>query len=177
MSTGALKSMAYDHPDYQVRKSFNSIMTAGAAGVSASFTAHAAMLLMALHTYSTIVGTSTYTYAQGGTNTVAVAATQLSVIRVTNTNTAIGAVALSTTTYGPFTVGGNNLSAAAGGTLTNQVGAYSYFQVNTSTGTAGYGGVPVNKGDRLFVVNGTDATAVELVTLEYQTLPGADVQA
>jgi hypothetical protein len=175
MSTGALKSMGYDHPDYLVRATKDSIMVAGSGGVSGKFIAHAAMLLMALHTYSTIVGTSTYTYTQGGTATVAVAATQLSLIRITNTNTYGTAVALSTSTFGPYTVGGGNLTAASGGTLTNQVGAYSYFQLNTSTGTAGYGGVPISQGDQFFVVNGTDATAVELVAVEFQALPGASV--
>lgn len=173
MSSGALKSMGYDHPDYLVRKTKDSIMVAGSGGVSGKFIAHAAMLLMALHTYSTVAGTSTYTYTQGGTATVAIAATQLSLIRITNTQTASnGAVGLSTTTFGPYTVGGVFNTA---GTLTNQIGAYSYFQLNTSTGTAGFGGVAVNQGDQFFVVNGTDATAVELVTVEYQTQPGASV--
>lgn len=175
MSTGALKSMGYDHPAYLTRQTFNGIMVAGSGGVSAKFIAHAALLIFGLHTYSTIVGTSTYTYTQGGTATVAVAATQLSLIRITNTNPYGTAVALSTSTFGPFTVGGSNLTATAGGTLTNQVGAYSYFQINTNTGTAGYGGVAVNQGDQVFIVNGTDATAVELVTIEYGDVPGASV--
>ncbi len=169
MSTGALKSMGYDHPSYVTRQLlFQSIMTAGSAGKSALFQAHANMILFGLNAYTTILGTSTYTYTQGGTATVAVAATQLSLIRITNTATPGATIALSTSTYGPFTIGGQFVTS---GTLTNQVGAYSQFQLNTNTGTAGYGGVPINQGDQVYVVNGTDATAVVLVNFDYQIAP------
>jgi hypothetical protein len=168
MSTGALKSFGYDHPSYTTRQSVNSIMTAGSAGVSAKFVAFANMILFGLQTFTTVAGTSTYTYTQGGTATVAVAATQLSLIRLTNTASAGATVALSTSTYGPYTIGGAFVTT---GTLTNQVGAFSQFQLNTNTGTAGYGGIPINQGDQFYVVNGTDATAVELVTIDYQIAP------
>lgn len=174
MSTGAQKSMGYDHPAYTARQVLQSIMTAGSGGVSGKFVAHAAMLLFGLNTFTTVAGTSTYTYTQGGTSTVAVAATQLSLIRITNTASAGATVALSTSTYGPFTVGGGFVTS---GTLTNQVGAYSYFQLNTNTGTAGYGGIQINQGDQFYVVNGTDATAVELVAIDYQIQPLAAVLA
>jgi hypothetical protein len=169
MSTGSLKNMGYDHPSYTTRQLLGqSIMAAGSAGVSAKFVAHAAMILFGLNTFTTVAGTSTYTYTQGGTATVAVAATQLSVIRITNTASAGATVGLSTSTYGPYTIGGAFVTA---GTLTNQVGAYSQFQLNTNTGTAGLGGVPINQGDQIYVVNGTDATAVELVAIDYQITP------
>lgn len=168
------KSMGYDHPAYTTRQAgFSSIMTAGSAGVSAKFVAHANLLLFALNTYTTIVGTSTFTYSGvSGTNTVAVAATQLSLIRITNTASVGATIALSTSTFGPYTVGGQFITS---GTLTNQVGAYSQFQLNTNTGTAGAGGIAINQGDQFFIVNGTDATAVELVNIEYQIQPLAGV--
>jgi hypothetical protein len=169
MSTGALKSFGYDHPSYTARQLLaQSIMVAGSAGVSEKFVMHAALILFGLNAYTTIAGTSTYTYTQGGTATVAVAATQLSVVRITNTAAAGATIALSTSTYGPYTIGGGFLTS---GTLTNQVGAYSQFQLNTNTGTAGAGGIPVNQGDQIYVVNGTDATAVEIVNIDYQIAP------
>jgi len=178
----SLKSMGYDHPSYTARMSWTSIMTAGSAGVSAKFTAHAALLLFSLNTYTTIVGTSTYTGGLVGgppgvnaTTGVAVAATQLSLIRITNTAASGATVALSTTTVGPFTVGGSFLGA--GGTATNQVGGSNQFALNTTAGTAGLGGVSINQGDQFYIVNGTDATAVELVTIDYQITPLASVTA
>lgn len=179
----SLKSMAYDHPSYLTRVgSFNSIMVAGSGGVSGKFVAFANMLLFGLTTFSTVAGTSTFTGGLVGgpsgvnaTTGVAVAATQLNLIRITNTAAAGATIALSTTTIGPFTVGGVFLGA--GGTATNQIGASNQFALNTTAGTAGLGGVQINQGDQIFVVNGTDATAVELVSIDYQILPLASVVA
>lgn len=168
-----LKSMGYDHPSYVTRQSVHSIMVAGSAGQSAKFQAHAALLLFSLSAYTTVAGTSTYTQTVAGATTVVVAATQLSLIRITNTASVGATIALSTSTYGPFTVGGQFLTS---GTITNQVGAYTQFQLNTNTGTAGYGGIALNQGDQFFIVNGTDATAVELVAIDYQIQPLAGVQ-
>lgn len=179
MPVATTKNMAYDHPAYITRGQFASIMTAGSGGVSAKFVAHANLLLVGLTTQTTVAGTSTYTTGLTGgpvgvgTAGPAVAATQLSIIRITNTASAGATIALSTTTVGPFTVAGVFLGA--GGTATNQVGASNQFNL-AGTGT-GVGGIPVNAGDQFFVVNGTDATAVELVTLDYQIQPLASVVA
>lgn len=175
----SLKNMAYDHPSYVARHgTYNGIMTAGSGGVSTKFTAFANLLLFSLNTYTTIVGTSTYTGGLTGGptgSTLAVAATQLSLIRITNTAAVGATVALSTSTVGPFTVGGS--FAGAGGTATNQVGGTNQFALNTSAGSAGFGGLAINQGDQFFVVNGTDATAVELVSIDYQVAPLASVVA
>jgi hypothetical protein len=104
---------------------------------------------------------------------VVVAATQLSLIRITNTATPGATIALSTSTYGPYTVGGQFITT---GTITNQVGAYTQWQLNSNTGTGGYGGISLNQGDQFYVVNGTDLTAVELTTIDYQITPLAGVQ-
>lgn len=173
-SNAVQKSAAYDNPAYLARLAFSSIMVAGSGGVSGKFVAHAALILYGLNTYSTVAGTSTYTFTQGGTGTIAIAATQLSLIRITNTAAAGATIALSTSTYGPFTVGGGFVGS---GTQTNQIGAYSQFQLNTNTGTAGLGGIAINQGDQVYIVNGTDATAVELITIDYQIAPGAGVVA
>jgi hypothetical protein len=175
----SFKSMAYDQTTYTTRvSSFQSIMTAGSGGVSAKFVAFANLQLFSLTTYTTIVGTSTYTTGLVGGPTgagTAVAATQVSLIRITNTATPGATIALSTSTVGPFTVAGVFLGA--GGTATNQVGGFNIFALNTSSGTAGFGGLAINQGDQIFVVNGTDATAVELVTIDYQVQPLAAVTA
>lgn len=173
-SNAVLKSMGYDHPSYTTRQSVQGIMTAGSGGVSNKWVAHANLLLFSLNSYTTVAGTSTFTFTVAGTGTVAVAATQLSLIRITNTASAGATIALSTSTFGPFTVGGSFVS---GGTQTNQIGGYSQFQLNTNTGTAGLGGIAINQGDQFFVVNGTDATAVELVNIDYQIQPLAGVAA
>lgn len=183
MTAQTTKNMAYDHPSYVSRVgTFNSIMTAGSGGVSAKFTAFANLLLFSLNTYSTVAGTSTYTGGLTGgppgvnaTTGVAVASTQLSLIRITNTASSGATIALSTSTIGPFTVGGVFLGA--GGTATNQIGGWNNFALNTSTGTGGLNGVAINQGDQVFVVNGTDATAVELVQIDYQVAPLASVMA
>ncbi len=178
----SLKSMAYDNPAYIARGTYNTIMTAGSAGVSGKFVAFANLLLFSLNTYTTIAGTSTYTGGLLGgppgvnaTTGVAVASTQLSLIRITNTAASGATIALSTSTIGPFTVGGVFLGA--GGTATNQVGGANQFALNTTAGTAGFGGVAINQGDQIYVVNGTDGTAVELVSIDYQVAPLASVTA
>jgi hypothetical protein len=169
MSTGAQKSFGYDHPAYTTRQAFAPLQNAaGSGGISAKYTAHANLILYGLQVTTQVAGTSTYTYTQGGTATVAVAATQVSLIRVYNTASAGATIALATQTYGPYTQGGAFITS---GTLTNQVGAYSQFQLNTNTGTAGYGGIPINAGDQIWLVNGTDATSVVTATVDYNIAP------
>ena len=182
VTNSVIKSMAYDNPAYLARGSFTSIMTAGSAGVSAKFVAHANLLLFSLNTYTTIVGSSTYTGGLYGgpsgvnpTTGVAVLATQLNLIRITNTAAAGATVSLSTSTVGPFTVGGSFLGA--GGTATNQVGGSNWFPLNTATGSGGLNGLAINQGDQIYIVNGTDASAVELINIDYQIQPLASVMA
>lgn len=176
-----IKNMGYDHPAYLTRGNFTSVMTAGSGGVSGRFVAHAALTLFGLTAYTTTAGTSTYTAtqyfgAQDGTSTsqtVHANTTQLSLIRITNTAAFGTAVALSTTTIGPFIVS----RPYANGTATGAVGVYAQFALNTSTGTAGLNGVSVNVGDQLYVVNGTDATAVNQINIDWQVAPLANVVA
>lgn len=175
-----LKNMIYDNAAYIARGTFNTIMTAGSGGVSAKFVAHANLILFSLNAYTTIAGTSTYTNTQyynnvaTGTNTsqtVHANTSQLSLIRITNTAAFGTAPALSTTTIGPFTID----VPYANGTGTGGVGAAAQFALNTSTGTAGLNGVAVNAGDQIYVVNGTDATHVALINIDYQVAPQANV--
>ncbi len=162
----------YDHPAYSVRATFNSVMTAGSAGVSAKFTAHASLILFGLNTQLITAGTSTYTNTVTGVGTATINGQQLSLIRITNTATFGATIGLSTTTIGPFLAGGN---FASGGTGTAQVGGYNQFALNTTA--PGLGGVLINQGDQIFIVSGTDATAVNLVSIDYQLAPLAAVVA
>ena len=177
-NTNLQKSAAYDGATYLARPTFNTVMAAGSGGVSGNFVAHANLLLFGLTAYTTTAGTSTYTatqyYNAGGTSaTVHVNASQLSLIRITNTASAGVAPSLSTSTIGPFYVD----TLYANGTATGQVGATQTVALNTSTGTAGLGGLSINQGDRFYVVNGTDASSVNQISIEYQVLPGANVVA
>lgn len=178
----ALKNMAYDNPAYIARGAWASVMTAGSGGVSGKFVAHAAMLLFGLNAYTTTAGTSTYTNTQyynnpaTGSNTsqtVHANTTQLSLIRITNTAAFGSAPALSTTTIGPFSVD----VPYANGTGTGGIGVAAQFALNTNTGTAGLNGLAINQGDQIYVVNGTDATAVNLVSIDWQVQPLANVLA
>ena len=119
------KNMAYDNPAYIARGQFATITTAGSGGVSAKFVAHANLLLFGVNAFTTVASTSTYTatqyYPYGNLTTnasVHVNASQISLIRITNTATPGIAVALSTTTYGPFYVD----TLYANGTATGEIG-------------------------------------------------------
>jgi len=179
-NTQALKNMAYDNPAYVARGVFTSVMTAGSGGVSGKFVAHANMLLFGLNAFTTTAGTSTYTatqyynYAGSSTSaTVHVNASQLNLIRITNTASTGVAPSLSTSTIGPFYVD----TLFANGTATGQVGATAQVALNTSTGTAGLNGLSINQGDQIYIVNGTDASSVNLITIDYSVLPLANVVA
>jgi len=175
-----LKNMAYDNAAYIARGQFATVTAAGSGGVSAKFVAHANLLLFGLNAFTTVAGTSTYTatqyYNYSGSSTSAtvhVNASQLSLIRITNTASAGVAPSLSTSTIGPFYVD----TLFANGTATGQIGATAQVSLNTSTGTAGLNGLSINQGDQIYVVNGTDTSSVNLITLDYQVLPLANVVA
>lgn len=181
----SLKSMAYDNPAYISRGSYTGVVPAGTGattGLTAKFVAFANLLLFGLTVVTTTAGTSTYTGGLVGgpsgvvaATGVAVAADQLNLLRITNTAAVGATVALSTSTIGPFTVGGSFLGA--GGTATNQAGGSNQFALNTTAGTAGFGGLAINQGDQFWIQRGTDATAVESVIIDYQVVPGASVTA
>jgi hypothetical protein len=179
-NTQSLKNMAYDNAAYVARGNFATVMTAGSGGVSGKFVAHANLLLFGLNAFTTTAGTSTYTatqyYNYSGSSTSAtvhVNASQLSLIRITNTASAGVAPSLSTSTIGPFYVD----TLFANGTATGQIGAVAQVALNTSTGSAGLNGLAINQGDQIYIVNGTDASSVNLITIDYSVLPLANVVA
>jgi hypothetical protein len=156
------------------RDSWQGQVAAGAAAQSSKFIAYANLLLYGLSATQTILGTSTYT-ANG---TATVSSQVLSLVVIQNTNTAAGyggtgSAVFSTATYGPFITGGGYSSA--GGTSTAQVNSPNLYALNTTTGTAGQGGVPVPAGATMYVVSGTDATAASSFSLDYTMAPFAPV--
>lgn len=183
----AVRQVAYDNPAALTRQAFQTVQAAGSGGVSTTkFTAWAALQVYGATFGVTTPGTSTYTVS--GTATVGA---QISAIYITNTNTTGTAVTLGTTTIGPFTVGGTgatgtNVSVGGfgGGVAGGYTGPYALNTLGgtntsqvfgTNTMTAGYpgnsgvgfGGLPMNPGDQLYFVNGTDATAVLVPILQY----------
>ena len=195
----SLRNFAYDHPSYVARQTFPfGAITAGSAGVTSKFSAHAQLLIYGLTSTTMIAGTSTSTATfppqppSTATTQVQANGQILSLLRVANTVTAAGtAPSLTTTTYGPFVTG----SLFANGTFTAAIGNTNQYAINSlqivgppasgtattttlpNAGLSNQGGILVNQGDVLFVVSGTDATATTSVTLDYQIQPLASVTA
>src|SRR5271170_6115357 len=88
-------------------------VAAGSGGQSSKFVAFTNLLLFGLTTYTTVLGTSTYTQTVGGTATGTgnISGQQLSVIVIQNTSTTTASVSLSTATIGPFLCGGQGTVA------------------------------------------------------------------
>lgn len=190
------RSIAYDNPNAAVRQGAQlAANSAGSGSTSGKFNAWAAMRVWGVHFEVTTPGTSTYTVA----GTATAQATQMSAIYITNTNTA-GGVTLATTTVGPFTIGGTTTAGTnvnvggvgglaggyqgpyalntLGGTNTTQAwGTQTFSSAAFPTGApgVGFGGLPLNVGDVLYFVNGTDATAVIVPTLQVSVDPSANL--
>ena len=179
-----MKSMSYDHPTYLSRKAHVfPALVAGASGVTSKFIAFAALTLYGLICTAVATGTSTTNLWNGTATQVSVGNDAVSLIRIMN-NAALGAApSLSTATYGPFAV--NNYNGTATGTTTNSAApGYNNTIQLFGTGTTGQlqagqaaanGGISVNRGDQLYVLRGTDATAVTAVALEYSVTPMAEI--
>ena len=187
----ATKSMGYDHPTYVTRQveSF-AALTAGPAAVSSKFIAFTNLQVLSLTaTLTTSGGTSTYTAWNGTGTCTAIGAQTFSLIRIFNTNTASlgSAPVLGTATYGPFALSVYNGTATATQTnstltgLTCNVALYGTATNGTFTGqiqngsNTGLSGFPVNQGDQLYVVQGTEATATAAYALEFNVQPLANV--
>jgi hypothetical protein len=194
----SLKNFAYDHPSYTARQAYPmGAFTAGSAGVTTKYVAHANMLVYGVGASLTVVGTSTSTATfppqppSTATTQVQANGAILNIIRVSNTAGTATAASLTTSTYGPFVVG----NLYANGSMTGNVGVSVSYPLNslqlvgvTGTGTttatvaptnalSNIGGVQFNQGDQFWAVNGTDATVVASVVLDYQIQPLASVNA
>jgi hypothetical protein len=180
------KSMGYDHATYITRVAANlGATTAGAAAVSAKFVAFTALNIFAVAATAVAMGSSTYASMWNGTATIAtgVGAQTFSVIRTMNNAAAGASPSLSTATYGPFMLSLYNGTATATQTNSALPGFVNYVQLygTATTGTAqagsaaANGGIAVNQGDTLYVVQGSDATATACYSLEYSVTPLAAV--
>lgn len=186
------RNMMYDSPVYVARQMIPlGVTAAGAAAVTSKFIAFANLLVFSITATQIAVGSSTYTGWNGTATVTAVGADTFSVIRVFNTNTALGtSPGLGTATYGPFV--SSLYNGTQTGTQTNS--SLPGYSVNvplsgTATGTgtvtgqmqagsaAATGGFPVNQGDQLYIVRGTDTTATANFALEYAVAPFANVTA
>lgn len=151
------KSMAYDHPTYlqHMAHGFDA-QVAGASKAYNKFCAFTALKVFAINVTTVTAGTSTYT-AWNGTATVTTTGTGDTVAGIKVSGT-------TTTTYGPYA-----LDAAAGGFRQIQI-----YQSGAAAPTSD-GGLALAQGDTFHVVRGTDATAVEVVGIEYGINPGATI--
>lgn len=185
------RNMGYDNPTYVARQQLSlGATSAGAAATTSKFIAFANLLIFSITATVTTVGSSTYTGWNGTATVTAVGAETFSVIRVFNTASPGVAPVLGTATYGPFvaslyngTATGTQTNSANAGYTNNVTLSGTSTGTNTTTGqmqagsATATGGFPVNQGDQLFVVQGTDASAVVNYSLEYCVAPLANVSA
>lgn len=155
----------YDHPSYTARQSAQFGKVTGNAA-TAKFVTYANMLLFSLSVFVDTAGTSTFS------STISAQSLQLTIIQ--NTNTTGTAIGLATTTWGPYAMGGLQLSTSTG---TGIAGGFVQFALNTNTGVAGAGGYFVPAGAEVNILLGADATAVLVPALDYQLVPLAPVPA
>lgn len=155
----------YDHPSYTTRQSLQFGKVSGNAA-TAKMVAYANMWLYSVSTFVDTAGTSTFS------STISAQTLQLTVI--INTNTTGTAIGLTTTTWGPYALGGPNVSTSTG---TGIAGGFVQFALNTSTGVGGAGGYYVPAGSEIIATLGADATAVLIPAIDYQLAPLAPVPA
>jgi len=174
--------MAYDHMAYVARQSHVfPALAAGASGNTSKFIAFTQLQIFSAVFASVTAGTSTATLWNGTATTTAIAVDSFSVIRITNTAAAGATPVLSTSTYGPFAA--SQYNGTATGTQTNAAGVTGSVALfgTATTGVAqsgnpvATGGFTVNQGDQVYIVRGTDATAVTGFALEYGVTPLANV--
>jgi hypothetical protein len=156
---------AVDHPSYTARQSLQFGKVTGNAA-TAKLVAYSNMWLYSCSVFVDTAGTSTFS------STISAQTLQLTVI--TNTNTTGTAIGLATTTWGPYAMGGLNLSTSTG---TGIAGGFVQFALNTTTGTGGYGGWYVPAGSEINITLGADATAVLVPSIDYNLAPYAPVPA
>ena len=181
------KNMAYDHPAYINRLAHAfAPAAAGASAVSPKFVAFTALTIFAIAaTLVTSGGTSTYTAWNGTATVTAIGAQTYSLIRIFNTAAAGLTPALGTATYGPFVISKYDGTSTNTQTNSTAAGISGYVQLFNANGTStaqvqagtntGNGGFQVNQGDQLYVVQGTEATAIGAYSLEYGLTPLANV--
>lgn len=150
------KNQAYDHQIYLSRQLVQlANSTAGASGTFGRYVARGNEILYSAGAYQVTAGTSTYTTTDtlGG---------------VVSTNTSIAATLIT-----PFRVSGTSTTTGA----TFAISTSGTRQNNWTELTTATGGIALSAGDVVYMVNGTDATAVSAPQWEIGFAPLANVAA
>ena len=183
------RNMAYDNPVYLARQQFSfTPNVASSSTLSNKFVAFTNLQVFSLTAASITTGSSTSTQtAWNGTATcTSVNCDAISLIRISNYNQGTspgGALQMGTTTYGPFNICPYNGTATATQTGTagyvNQIQLYYGGTATTgqlqSGSAAGSGGISVIAGDQLYILRGTDASAITGVSIEFGVTPLAPI--
>lgn len=177
------------------------VNSAGSGSISSTkFTAWALLQVYGATFATVAAGTSTYTVAGTATNP-ATQVSAIYIFNTSTTNTvALATQTIGPFTIGGTTTAGANVSVGGiggvaggyqgpyslntlGGTNTAQVwGTTTYVTGTASVANqvsqgypgapgAGFGGFPMNPGDQLYFVNGTDATATWVASIQYGLQP------
>jgi hypothetical protein len=173
------KNMAYDHAAYLARQVYGfGQNAAGASTAFGKFVAFTNLTVFAVQATLATAGNSTYTGWNGTATTTQINGDSFNVIHVSANGTS-GTGAVTTATHGPFSVGSYNGTAT--GTQTATAGNTVRVQLS-GTGTANVqggasvdGGFPVQPGDTIHILRGTDTAAVTAFALEYAVTPLANV--
>jgi hypothetical protein len=194
------RTLPYDSAAVQARLAAAAqAIAAGSGAVSSKFYAHTQLQIYGVTFITTTAGTSTYSY-NGSATSPATVISALHVYNTNTTGTAVTLatdtigpfIVGGTATALQTNVGGTSGGIAGGyqgpyalntlgGTNTSQVFGTNTFVTGTATGSqiqsgypgggVGFGGLPMNPGDALYFVNGTDATAATTCILQYGLAP------
>lgn len=194
------RTLPYDAPAVTARVSAQLAQnTAGSGGTSGKFYAWTQLQVYGATFLTVTPGTSTYSYNGSATNPATqVFALYVTNTNTTGTAVTLGTNTIGpfiiggTATASQTNVGGTSGGLAGGyqgpyalntlgGTNTSLVWGTNTFVTGTATGSqvqsgypgggVGFGGLPMNPGDVLYFVGGTDATAVILPVIQYGVQP------
>jgi len=194
------RTLPYDSAAVQARLAAQlAANTAGSGTTSGKFYAWSQLQVYGVTFVTTTPGTSTYSY-NGSATSPATVMSAIYISNTNTTGTAVStstqtigpfiiggtATALQTNVggtsgglaggyQGPYalnTLGGTNTSLVWGtNTFVTGTATGSQIQSGYPGGGVGFGGLPMNPGDQLYFVNGTDATAVIVPILQYGIQP------
>lgn len=193
------RQLPYDHPGVQARMATPlTANSAGSGSLSGKFLAHAALQVYGVTFMTTTPGTSTYTVA-GTATAQATQMSALYVSNTLTTTIQLTTNTVGPFTIGGTTTAGTNVSVGGigglaagyqgpyalntlGGTNTSQVWGTSTFvtfapltaaqiQSGAPGSGQGLGGLPMNPGDTLQFVMGTDTTAVLVPVVQWGLQP------
>jgi len=194
------RTLPYDSAAVQARLASQlAANTAGSGATSGKFYAWSQLQVYGVTFITTTPGTSTYSY-NGTATTSATVMSAIYITNTNTTGTAVststqtigpfiigGTAAPSQTNVGGSSPGlaggyvGPYALNTLGGTNTSLVWGTNSYVTGTATGSqiqsgypgggVGFGGLPMNPGDQLYFVGGTDATAVIIPILQYGLAP------